>query len=173
MLTKIGTFVIPFVICFFICWGLFKKINVYDAFTCGVKDGFTTVASIFPSLFALFIAVSVLRASGLVDFVAGFMKSLCSAVHFPSELVPFALLRPVSGSGSLAMAADIFETLGPDSFSGRLASVIMASTETSFYTTSVYFGSVGTKNIRHALKCALCADVFSIVVSAIVCYLYF
>ena len=173
MLNILGFAIVPFVICFFICYGIYKKINVYAAFTEGVKDGVSTVASIFPSLFALFIAVSVLRASGLVDFIADFMEPVCRYLHFPSELLPFALLRPVSGSGSLAMAADIFENLGPDSFHGRLASVIMASTETSFYTTSVYFGAVGIKNIRHSLKCALCADVFSVMISSLVCYLYF
>lgn len=173
MLNILGFSIVPIVICFFISWGMYKRINVYTAFTKGVKEGVSTVASIFPSLFALFIAVSVFRASGLVDFIVKFIEPVCRHLHFPSELLPFTLLRPVSGSGSLAMAADIFETLGPDSFPGRLASVIMASTETSFYAVSVYFGAVGTKNIRHSLKCALCADVFSVVVSSIVCYLYF
>ena len=173
MLNLAGYIIVPLMICFFICSGIIKKINVYEAFTVGVCDGVKTVATIFPSLFALFIAVSVLRASGLVTFISNVMEPFCNAIRFPTELLPFALLRPVSGSGSLAMAADIFENFGPDSFSGRLASVIMASTETSFYTTSVYFGAVGTKNIRYSLKCALCADVFSVAVSALVCYLYF
>ncbi len=114
-----------------------------------------------------------LRASGLVDFIARLMSPVCDFLHFPSGLLPFALLRPVSGSGSLAMASDLFKTFGPDSFEGRLASVMMGSTETAFYTIAVYFGACKTKNIRYTLKTALLADLFSVIVSVIVCLWYF
>ena len=131
------------------------------------------MAGIFPTLFSLFIAVSVFRASGLVDFLTKSLLPICSALHFPPELLPFAILRPISGSGSLAMASDIFNTYGPDSFVGRCASVMMGSTETTFYTVAVYFGATGTKNIRHTLKCALLADIFSMIISLVVCSRYF
>ncbi len=173
MIADIGMLIIPFMILAIISWGALKKINVYSAFTDGVTKGVKSVASIFPALFALFVAVSVFRASGLVDFVVGFLSPVCDFLHFPSELLPFALLRPVSGSGSLAMASDIFSSFGPDSEVGRIASVMMGSTETTFYTVAVYFGASGTKNIRHALKCALLADLFSMIMSIIVCKWYF
>lgn len=172
MLGFIGSMAVPFMICFIIGYGFFKRIDVYKSFCHGVLKGFDTLKTIFPPLFALFTAVSVFRASGLVDFLSRLLEPVCRFLHFPSELVPFVLLRPVSGSGSLAMATDIFQSLGADSFEGRLASVIMASTETSLYTTAVYFGAVGVKNIRHSLICALCADAFSVVISAIVCTLW-
>ncbi len=170
---KFGLYIIPAIICGIILYGFIKKINVFDAFGEGVKLGAGSVASIFPTLFALFIAISVLRASGLVDFIAQLMSPICSYLHFPSGLLPFALLRPVSGSGSLAMAADLFSAYGPDSFEGRLASVMMGSTETTFYTIAVYFGACKIKNIRYTLKTALFADLFSVVMSVIICLWYF
>lgn len=172
-MADIGVIIVPAMICTVVFYGFFKKINVYSAFTEGVIDGAKSVISVFPSLFALFIAVSVFRASGLVDFLAHLLSPLCRILHFPSELLPFALLRPVSGSGSLAMASDIFSQYGPDSFVGRAASVMMGSTETTFYTIAVYFGAAGTKNIRHTLKCALAADFFSMILSIAVCVWFF
>ena len=172
-MADIGAFVVPLMIFTVISYGFIKRINVYSSFTEGAVQGVKSVYSVFPSLFALFIAISVFRASGLVDFISGLLSPLCKFLHFPSPLLPFALLRPISGSGSLAMAADIFTEYGTDSFVGRAASVMMASTETTFYTIAVYFGASGTKNIRHSLKCALLADVFSMIMSILVCTWYF
>jgi spore maturation protein B len=160
-------------ICTVFLWAHFKGINVYLDFTQGVVDGIKSVYSVFPSLFALFIAVSVFRASGLVGFISNLLSPICEFLHFPSELLPFALLRPVSGSGSLAMASDIFSEFGTDSFAGRCASVMMASTETTLYTIAVYFGASGTKNIRYSLKCGLLADLLSAILSVLVCSWYF
>lgn len=172
-MADLGMFIVPLMIAIILGWGAFKRKNVFSDFTEGVINGTKSVASVFPSLFALFIAVSVFRASGLVDYLTWLLSPICNLLHFPSELLPFALLRPVSGSGSLAMASDIFSTYGPDSFVGRVASVMMGSTETTFYTVAVYFGASGTKNIRHTLKCALAADIFSMVTSIAVCSIYF
>ena len=172
-MAKLGSLIIPAMICAILIYGFSKRINVYSAFTNGVTDGAKSVIGIFPSIFALFIAVSVFRASGLVDFISKLLYPLCKLVKFPAELLPFALLRPVSGSGSLAMASDIFSSYGPDSFIGRVASVMMGSTETTFYTVAVYFGASGTKNIRYSLKCALMADIFSMIMSVLVCSRYF
>ncbi|MBQ4631001.1 MAG: spore maturation protein [Clostridia bacterium] len=170
---KIGTYIMPLAILGILCFGFAKKTDVYSSFISGVKEGFSSVASIFPALFALFLAVGVFRASGLVDLITRLISPLTNAIGFPSELVPFALLRPVSGSGSLAMASDIFSKFGPDSFEGMAVSVMMGSTETTFYTTAVYFAASGTKNIRHTLKCALIADLFSMAVSIIVCRIFY
>lgn len=172
-MTQIGALCVPLMICTVFLWAHFKGINVYLDFTQGVVDGIKSVYSVFPSLFALFIAVSVFRASGLVGFISNLLSPICEFLHFPSELLPFALLRPVSGSGSLAMASDIFSEFGTDSFAGRCASVMMASTETTLYTIAVYFGASGTKNIRYSLKCGLLADLLSAILSVLVCSWYF
>ncbi len=150
----------------------FKKTDMYSAFTHGIKAGLESVIGIFPALFALFISVGVFRASGLLDVLTDLLSPVTDFLKFPKELVPFALLRPVSGSGSLAFASDIFSRFGPDSFAGRAVSVMMGSTETTFYVSAVYFGATGTKNIRHTIKCALLADIFSMAVSIIVCRFY-
>ncbi len=172
-MTDFGIIVVPLMICSILGWGFFQKTDVYAAFTEGVIKGTKSVASVFPSLFALFIAISVFRASGLVDFITNLLSPLCDFLHFPPELLPFAILRPVSGSGSMAMASDIFAAYGTDSLIGRAASVMMGSTETTFYTIAVYFGASGTQNIRHTLKCALAADIFSMAASIAVCRWYF
>lgn len=172
-MTQIGALCVPLMICTVFLWAHLRGINVYLDFTQGVVDGIKSVYSVFPSLFALFIAVSVFRASGLVGFISNLLSPICEFFHFPSELLPFALLRPVSGSGSLAMASDIFSEFGTDSFAGRCASVMMASTETTLYTIAVYFGASGTKNIRYSLKCGLLADLLSAILSVLVCSWYF
>ena len=173
MIAQIGTLCIPLMICLVLLVGHIKGINVYQEFTEGIVNGVKSVWSVFPSLFALFVAISVFRASGFVDFISRLMSPLCDLIHFPPELLPFALLRPVSGSGSLAMASDIFNAFGTDSLIGRAASVMMASTETTLYTIAVYFGASGTKNIRYSLKCGLLADLFSTIVSILICRWYF
>ena len=173
IIADFASYIIPALVCIIIFYGCIKKVNVYSAFTEGVVAGTRSVANIFPALFGLFVAVSVFRASGLVDRLSKILHPICTALHFPSELLPFALLRPISGSGSLAMASDIFSTYGPDSFAGRYTSVMMGSTETTFYTVAIYFGATGTKNTRHTLKCALLADLFSMILSTVICSQYF
>lgn len=172
-MTDIGSYAVPVMVIFIIAYASFKKTDCFSAFTDGIKTGVKSVYSIFPALFALFISIGAFRASGLVDVISEFFSPVTSLIGFPSHLVPFAILRPVSGSGSLAFASDVFSSLGPDSFEGRVVSVMMGSTETTFYTAAVYFGAAGTKNIRHTLKCALIADAFSMAVSLIVCTLYY
>ena len=157
-MADIGSFVVPAMILGIMIHALCHRVDVYSAFTSGLKDGVQSVFAIFPALFALFIAIGALRASGLVELVVAWVSPVADFVHFPSELVPFALLRPVSGSGSLAFASDIFATYGADSFAGRAVSVMMGSTETTFYTIAVYFGAVGVSRTRYALPAALCAD---------------
>ncbi|MBO7288941.1 MAG: spore maturation protein [Clostridia bacterium] len=172
-MAQVGVLCVPLMIFVIIGYGYIKGINVFSVFKDGCSEGVKSVYGIFPSLFALFIAVSVFRASGLVEFISHLLSPVCEFLHFPPELLPFALLRPVSGSGSLALASDIFTSCGTDSFIGRCASVMMASTETTLYVAAVYFGASKTKNIRHSLKCGLLADLFSMIMSIIVCSWYF
>jgi spore maturation protein B len=153
--------------------GMLKEVKVYDVFIEGAKEGVTTVIRIIPSLVGLLVAIGVFRASGAMDLLIYAIKPVTNLLGIPSQAVPLALLRPVSGSASLALVSDIIKTYGPDSFIGRLVSTMMGSTETIFYTLAVYFGSVGIKNIRYTLIAALIADVTSIVASVWICTLVF
>jgi spore maturation protein B len=170
---KISDIAIAVFVGFVLIFALFKRTEVYPSFILGAEDGLKTAVKIIPQLVGLMVAIKAFNASGAMDYIVALIKPVADILHFPSEALPFALLRPVSGSGSLAMATDIFGRYGADSFAGRVASVMMGSTETTFYVISVYFGAVGVKNVRHTLLCALLADVFSMVLSTVVCALMF
>ncbi len=166
---KISDIAIVIFVGFVLVFALFKREESYPAFISGAEDGLKTAVKIIPQLVGLMVAIKAFNASGAMDYIVALIKPVADILHFPSEALPFALLRPVSGSGSLAMATDIFKRYGADSFAGRVASVMMGSTETTFYVVSVYFGAVGVKNVRHTLFCALMADMFSMMLSAVVC----
>ena len=167
-MTIISAYSIPLVIIFIILYGAMKKIPVYDTFVIGAKDGIETIFSIIPPLVGLMIAISALRASGTVDYIAKLLSPLLSFIHMPPEVLPLAILRPVSGSGSMAVVSDIFKNYGCDSFIGRCASVMMGSTETTFYTLAVYFGATKVKNTRYTLKAALSADICGMLLSVLI-----
>lgn len=163
MLNTISLYIIPTFIILIISNGLLKKAPVFDLFLEGAKDGLKTSVKILPSLIGLVTAIAMLRASGFFDILQTLISPLLSKINFPEEIIPLALVRPVSGSASLAVVQDIFNNYGPDSFAGRCASVIMGSTETTFYTLAVYFGYVKIKNTGYTLKCALLADLTGII----------
>ncbi len=169
----ISIYVIPVLFILILIVGVLKKVKVYDAFVEGAKDGVTTVLKILPPLVGLMTAVAVFRASGALDFIIFLLEPIARLLGIPVETMPLALLRPVSGSASLALVADIIKKYGADSYIGRVASTMMGSTETIFYTLTVYFGSVGIKNIRYTLVAALIADGASVLASAWVCALIF
>ncbi len=150
--------ILPITAVFIIVYGLIKGTNVMDCFLEGAKEGFDTFLNILPSLIALITAVSVLKASGGLDVILWFMKPIASLTGIPPDVLPLVLLSPVSGSGSLTMYEALLKAAGPDSFSGRVASVIMGSTETTFYAVTVYYGAVGVKKTRFTLAAALLAD---------------
>ena len=163
----ISLLIIPTIIALILANALMKKAPVFDLFTEGAKDGLTTSIRILPSLVGLLVAVSMLRSSGFFDAVAELLAPFLDKIGFPKELVPMALVRPVSGSASLALVRDILNTYGPDSFVGRCASVMMGSTETTFYTLAVYFGYVKITNTRYTIKAALLADLTGMIFSVI------
>ena len=169
---NVSDFAIPVVILVVLTFALLKKCEVYSSFTFGAREGIETAVKIVPQLVGLLVAIKVFDASGAMDYVFRILSPVAKFLHFPSQALPFALLRPVSGSGSLAMATDLFGKYGPDSFVGRVVSVMMGSTETTFYTVAVYFGAVGVKNVRHTLLCALLADLVSMGLSVVVCSLW-
>lgn len=169
----VSHYAVPAVIVFIIIYGFANNTDVYGAFTSGAASGIKSLAGILPSVLGLFAAVGVFRASGAMDMIAYLVKPVTSFFGIPDSLVSFALLRPVSGSGSLAMANDIFVSEGVDSIVSRMVSVIMGSTETTFYTIAVYFGAVGIKDTSYAVKCALFADFVCFVSGIIVCNMIF
>lgn len=150
--------IMPCVIAFVLLFALLKKVSVFDVFVKGAKDGLKTMYDITPTLVGLIVSVSMLKASGALDFVTNLMAPLTDKIGFASELLPMALLRPVSGGGSTALLNQALKDYGPDSFIGRCASVIAGSTETTFYAITLYFGAVKIKKIRHTLFAALMAD---------------
>ena len=171
--TNVANILLFSIITMFLVSGMRAKINVYDAFIEGAKDGFQTAVRIIPYLIAILVSIGVFRASGAMDIVSGLLMPMTRKFGIPSSLINFALLRPVSGSGSLALARDIFKTEGPDSFVSFVTSVMMGSTETTFYTLAVYFGSVGIRKTRYAPACSLFADCVSFVMSFIVVKMMF
>ena len=159
--------IVPLIVVLFTFIGILKRVNVFDEFCSGVKDGFRTIYRIAPTLIGLVTAVTMLRESGAVDKLSELFMPMAEFLGFPAELVPLALLRPVSGGGSTALLIDIFETYSPDSVVGRIASVLAGSTETTLYVITLYYGSVGVKKIRHTLVAGLMADLTAIVFSVL------
>ena len=160
----------------FILAGVRKKVNVYDAFIEGAKDGFTTAVRIIPYLVAILVGIGVFRASGAMDYLVGSVKWLVDAIGMDSQFVealPTALMKPLSGSGARGMMVDAMTTYGADSFVGRLSCVFQGSTDTTFYILAVYFGSVGVRYTRHAVACGLLADLAGIISAITICYLFF
>ncbi|MBO6302261.1 MAG: spore maturation protein [Ruminiclostridium sp.] len=158
--------IVPLIFAGVLIYGVCAKTDVFAEFTEGVKDGLRTVYDVFPSLFCLVVTVGVFRASGGAELITGLLAPLLGAVGFPPECGELLLLRPLSGSGSIALFEQILDSCGPDSFPGRVASVILGSSETTFYTLSVYFAAVSAKKTRYALAAALTGDLVCALVSA-------
>jgi spore maturation protein B len=154
-------------------YGALKKINVFDAFVTGAKQGFETSVSIIPYLIAMLVAIGMLRASGFFELMQAMLAPILSALGMPSELLPLALIRPFSGSASTGVMAELIHQYGGDSFIGKTAATMMGSTETTFYVVAVYFGAVGIKRTRHAIPAGLLADLAGVVASVIICRILF
>ncbi|MCI9576436.1 MAG: spore maturation protein [Clostridiales bacterium] len=172
-LNAFSAYVIPVAVIAIVVFGLVRRVPVFDTFLSGAKEGLSSSLSILPSLVGLIVAVTMLNASGALELLTSFLAPVTNALGFPSEVMPMALLRPISGSGSTAMLTQIFDSFGPDSFIGRVASVIMGSTETTFYAIAVYFAAVGIKKTRHAVPAALAADFTGYVMSVLSIHLFF
>ena len=174
--TTLANILLMTIIVFFIVVGFFKKVNVYDAFIEGAKDGFTTAVRIIPYLVAILVSIGVFRASGAMDWLIGGISWTVEALGFNTDFVaalPTALMKPLSGSGARGMMVDAMTTYGADSFVGRLACIFQGSTDTTFYILAVYFGSVGIRYTRHAVVCGLLADLAGIIAAIAIAYLFF
>lgn len=166
-------FVMPAFACVIVVFGLIKRVPVFDIFLKGAKEGMQILYSIAPTIIGLVFAVDLLRSSGAIDAICNFIEPVADYLGFPKEIVPMVLLRPVSGSGSTALLTSLYEQCGPDSFAGRVASVLAGSSETTFYAIAMYFGCIKVKKIRHTLFAAIIADITAAVMSVLTVRIYF
>ena len=160
----------------FICVAVYKRINAYEAFIEGAKEGFQTAITIIPYLVAMLVAIGVFRASGALELIIEVIRSMVQTFGLDPRFIdalPTALMKPFSGSGARAMMVDTMQVYGADSFAGRLSSIVQGSTETTFYVLAVYFGSVGIKNVRHAVSCGIIADFAGIIAAIFIAYWFF
>lgn len=169
----ISNLAMPMMILIIIICGIKEKINVFDIFLEGAKEGIKIILNIFPTLVGLFVAIGALRSSGVLDLINYIVNPILNIIHFPSEIMPLAILRPISGSSSIAIATDIMKNYGVDSKLGKIASTIMGSTETTIYTIAIYTSCIKIKKTRYILLAALCADLIGIITSVVVCNLIF
>lgn len=164
---------IPFLMAFFPLYGALSRVKVYEEFVEGAKEGFQVSIRIIPYLVAIIAAVAMFRAAGGIDIITRFLGPALHAIHFPTELLPLVLMRPLSGSGANGIFAELVQAHGPDSLLTRMGASIMGSTETTFYVVAVYFGSVAIRRTRHAIPAGLVADLFGVTASIIICRLVF
>ncbi|HHU34702.1 MAG TPA: spore maturation protein [Bacteroidetes bacterium] len=179
-ISEVSTFAANFlllsIIILFIVLALIKRVNVYEAFIEGAKDGFNTAIKIIPFLVAMLVAIGILRASGTMDFIISGIRGLLSWLGVDTrftEALPVAFMKPLSGSGARGLMIDAMATYGADSFTGRLACTLQGATDTTFYIIAVYFGSVGVKNTRYAIGCGLLADLAGLTTAVLMAYLFF
>ena len=163
----------PMIILIIVIYGIKERKDVFDLFLEGAKEGIKITLNIFPTLIGLFIAIGALRSSGILDLINNIAGTFLNMISFPIELMPLAILRPISGSSSIAIATDIMKNYGVDSKLGLIASTIMGSTETTIYTIAIYTSCIKVKKTRHILVAALCADLVGIITSIVICNFMF
>ncbi|GAK06606.1 MULTISPECIES: spore maturation protein [Geomicrobium] len=159
ILSTVSMYLIPVLLFVILATAIYKKVPAYETFVDGAKDGFQLAIGIIPPLVAMLVAISIFRASGALDFILAGIAPLLAMVGVPPDIVPLAIMRPLSGTGALGIMSDLIAVHGPDSLIGRMASTMQGSTDTTLYVITVYFGAVGIKKIGDALKVGLLADV--------------
>ncbi len=173
MVNFISELMIPLLVFFIVIYAIIKKINVYDAFVEGSAESFQMILTIFPCILAMIFGINIFLESGLLTGFLELIRPILSLLKVPVEIIPMALMRPISGNATLAILNNLLSDFGPDSLIGRLGSVIQGSTETTFYVLTLYFGSVGIKKIRHAMWTGLAVDLIGIISSIIIVLLFF
>ncbi len=172
-LAILSNWAIPFLIFVILLAAIRKKIKVYEVFVDGAKEGFEIAVMIIPYLVAILVAIGMFRASGGMEFIIRYIAPLTNKLGMPAETLSVALMRPLSGSGSLGIITELLKTHGPDSFIGRVASTMYGSTETTFYVIAVYFGVVNIKKTRHSVPAGLIADVIGLGAAVFICHVMF
>jgi spore maturation protein B len=173
LVSMISAWAIPVMIVFIPLYAAYRKVPVYESFVEGAKDGFDTAIKIIPHLVGMMVAISVFRASGAMDMLIDWMRPFFDSIGVPTEVLPLAFLRPITGAGSLAFTTDLIEQFGPDSMIGRIASTVQGSTDTTLYVITVYFGAIGVRKAGYALKVGLISDLVGFVASIMICFLVF
>ncbi|MCI2057808.1 MAG: spore maturation protein [Oscillibacter sp.] len=170
---KLSSLAVPLLLAGTAVYAMTRKVDVYDALTAGAGDGLTIILRILPALVGLLTAVSMFRASGAMEWLTGLCSPLLSKLGVPAELMPLMLIRPISGNGALAVGSELIRTYGADSTVGRTAAVMLGSTETTFYTIAVYYGSAGIRRTRHTIPAAITADLAGFFASALAVRIFF
>lgn len=173
VLNNISLYAIPVILLFIPLYGYIKKVKVYEVFVEGAKEGFTTSIRIIPYLVAMLAAIGIFRASGAMDVLVKAITPITNLIGMPAEILPMGIMRSLSGGGAQGMMVELFNTHGPDSLIGRMASIAMGSTETTMYILAVYFGSVKISKTRHAITVGLLIDLISLIAAVIITNLVF
>lgn len=173
LISLFSIWAIPVILLLIPLYGACRKVKVYECFVDGAKEGFQVGLRIIPYLVAILVAVGMLRGAGAIDILARWLDPVLRWVGLPAEILPLAIMRPLSGSGSYGVAAELIKVHGPDSFIARVAATAYGSTETTFYVLAVYFGSVGIKKTRYAVITGLLADIVSLFAAVFICRLVF
>lgn len=168
-----SAYIVPIMILFILVFAIFKKVKVFEEFVEGASDGFKSVIKIAPFLLTMLFAIDIFRSSGALTFILSFISPIGALFGIPEGVLPMIIIKPLSGSASLGVMTDIMNTYGVDSIEGKIASVLMGSTETIFYTLSIYFGALGIKKIRHSLSAALIAHIGGSIAAVYICYMFF
>jgi spore maturation protein B len=173
VITYISAAFVPAFIALIVVYGAVKKVNVYESFVKGAKQGFSTVVRILPYVVGFVFAIQMFTAAGCFDYIAAALSPVLKPAGIPPEVLPLALMQPFSGSASIAMLTSLYGRYGPDSFIGRTASTMMGSSETIFYTVSLYYGSVGVKKTRYTIPAAIISAIAGVIASVLICRLVF
>lgn len=172
-INNVSKWAIPLTILFVPIWSLYKKVPVYDTFVDGAKEGFAVAVKIIPYLVGILVAIGMFRASGAIEIISNICSPILKLIGMPPDLLPLAIVRPLSGSGALGIMSEIAGKYGGDSYIAKVAAVMTGSSETTFYVLAVYFGAVGIKKVRHALLAGLIADLAGIMSALFICRLLF
>lgn len=172
-MNQIGVIILPLLVASIIGWGLVQRVAVYEVFVDGAREGFDIAVRIIPYLVAILFAIAMFRESGAMEALFGFFGPLLDWLGFPKELLPMAITRPLSGSGSVGVLADMVNTYGEDALVVKMAATLFGSTETTFYVLAVYFGSVGVRRTRYAIQVGLLADLTGAIAAVVFCNLLF
>lgn len=170
---QLGSYLIPVIVLVILLVAIKKKINIFDEFVEGAEEGLRMSFSIFPYLIAMIFGINILLKSDILNHIFIFIKPIFDFIHIPVEILPMAIIRPISGNASFAIMIDIINTYGVDSYLGRIVSVMQGATDTTIYVISLYFGSIGIKNIRYALKAGLFADLVTLIISVLLVSIFF
>jgi spore maturation protein B len=173
VLDWLAVIIIPLILFLFLIMAQFKQVKVYEKFVEGAKEGFQVGVRIIPYLVAMLVAIAMFRASGAMDILTWLMRPVTDLIGMPAEVLPMALMRPLSGSGSIGVMTELMKTYGPDSLIGFIASTMYGSSETTFYVIAVYFGAINVQKTRYALPAGLTADAIGLIMATFICRAFF